>query len=114
MATQTNTDNPLGNIFQLYLNLAEQTAPVIKQGIEDWFTVYSKLWTEGFRMQSEWLKQFTGNTDSAGFTEKAKDFGEKVMEAQKNVSTDMVDTAVKGAKSFKEAARKVKTKARNK
>ena len=102
----TNTDNPIANIFQFYFDLADKITPVIKQGIEDWFTIYSKLWTEGIRLQGEWLKQFTVDNNTSNFTDPAKEFGEKVTETQKNVTTNIVDAAMENVKTFKEASDK--------
>ena len=108
MSNETRVDNPLAGMFKFYVDLSEQMAPVVKQGIEDWFTVYTKLWTETLKMQGDFLGQVTGMKRSADFTNQAKDFGEKVMETQKNVSTDVVDTTLKGVRSFKAAAKRVK------
>ena len=47
MTTETNPDNPFANVFQFYFDQAEKLTPVIKQGVDDWFTVYTKIWTEG-------------------------------------------------------------------
>jgi hypothetical protein len=111
MTTETKPDNPFANIFQFYFDQAEKITPVIKQGIDDWFTVYNKIWTEGMKLQSEWIKQLTGNKESTFFTEQAKNLGEKIIEIQKEVSTGMVNVSMRGMKSILEAAKKSKREA---
>ena len=106
MATETKPGNPFANIFQFYFDQAEKITPVIKQGIDDWFTVYNKIWTEGMRLQGEWIKQWTGNNESTVFTKQAKDLGEKIIEIQRELSTGMVNIGMKGVKSIIEAAKK--------
>ena len=111
MTTETKPGNPFANIFQFYFDQAEKITPVIKQGIDDWFTVYNKIWIEGMRLQSEWIKQWTGNKDSAFLTEQAKNLGEKIIEIQKELSTGMVNFGMKGVQSIIEAAKKSKREA---
>jgi hypothetical protein len=106
MATETKPGNPFANIFQFYFDQAEKITPVITQGIDDWFTVYNKIWTEGMRLQSEWIKQWTGNKESTVFAKQAKDLGEKIIEIQRELSTGMVNIGMKGVKSIIEAAKK--------
>ena len=105
MRTETKSDNPFANIFQFYFDQAEKITPVIKQGIDDWFTVYNKIWIEGMKMQSVWIKQWTGNKESTVFTEQSKNLGEKIIEIQKEFCTGMVNVGMKGVKSFIEAAK---------
>jgi hypothetical protein len=108
MATETNIDNPFANVFQFYFDQAEKMTPVVKQGIDDWFTVYGKIWTEGMRLQSELIKKITGNKESAAFSEQAKNFGEKLIQTEKEVSTAIIDISMKGVKAITETARKIK------
>jgi hypothetical protein len=109
MTTQKKSDNPFANVFQFYFDQAEKITPVIKQGIDDWFTVYNKTWIEGMRLQGEWIKQWTGNKEGAAFTEQAKKLGEKIIEIQKELSIGIVNVSMKGVKSIIEAAKKSKT-----
>jgi hypothetical protein len=106
MTTETKPGSPFTNIFQFYFDQAEKITPVIKQGIDDWFTVYNKIWIEGMKLQSEWTKQWMGNKESAAFTEQAKKLGEKIIAIQKELSIGIVNVSMKGVKSVLEAARK--------
>ena len=108
MLTEIQTGNPFANILQFYFDQAEKITPVIKQGIDDWFTVYNKIWVEGMRLQSEWIKQVTGNKESTVFNEQGKNLGEKIIEIQKELSAGMVTVGMKGVKSIIEATRKSK------
>ena len=110
MTTETKPGNPFANIFQFYFDQAEKITPLIKQGIDDWFTVYNKIWTEGMRLQSEWIKQWTGNKEGAAFSEQAKNLGVKIIEIQKELSTGILDVSMNGVKSILEAAKKSKSK----
>ena len=105
MVSETKPVNPFTNIFQFYLNQSEKIEPVVNQGIDDWFTVYNKIWIEGMRLQSEWVKQWTGNKESAEFAELAKNLGEKIIKIQKELSTGMVNIAMKSVKSIIEAVK---------
>ena len=108
MPTETNIDNPFANVFQFYLDQAEKITPVLKQGVDDWFTVYNKIWVEGMRLQSDLIKKWTGNKESAVFTEQVKNFGEKIIQTQKEVSIAVVDISLKSVQSITEASKKIK------
>ena len=60
MENEAKTENPFADIMGFYIKQAELLAPVIKQGMEDWFAVYTKLMTESMRLQAEWMKQGFG------------------------------------------------------
>jgi hypothetical protein len=111
MITQKKSGNPFANVFQFYSDQAEKITPVIKQGIDDWFTIYTKIWTEGMRLQSELIQQVTGNKESASVTNQVKNLGEKIIEIQKELSTGIVNAGIKGIKSILEAAKKSKREA---
>ena len=105
MVSEKKPANPFANIFQFYLNQSEKIEPVINQGIDDWFTVYNKIWIEGMRLQSEWVKQWTGNKESAEFSEQTKHLGEQIIKIQKEISNGMVNIAMKSVKSIIEAVK---------
>ena len=107
MATETK-NNPFSNIFQFYLDQAEKLTPVFKQGIDDWFTVYNKVWIESMQLQGKLVQQLTGNTESVKFNEQAKKFGEKIIDIQKEFSNSMVNVGLNGIKSIIEAAKESK------
>ncbi len=106
MATEAKTSNPFTNIFKFYFDQAEKLTPVLKQGIDDWFTVYKKVWKEGMQLQNKLITQWTGNTESAALNEQAKNLGEKIIEIQKEFSSSMLNVSMKGVKSIIEAAKK--------
>jgi hypothetical protein len=102
MATTKTTDNPFSNVLEFYINLADEMAPKMKKGIEDWFAFYSKLWEQGIKLQQEWMSQWMGkNNDASAVATGVKDFGDKIMASQKKASTDMINSAVEGVKSFR-------------
>jgi hypothetical protein len=107
MAAETK-NNPFSNIFQFYLDQAEKLTPVLKQGIDDWFTVYNKVWIEGMQLQGKLIQQLTGNTESIKFNEQAKNFGERIIDIQKEFSSSVMDVGLSGIKSIIEAAKKSK------
>ncbi len=108
MSTQTNTENLFQNLFQFYFDEAEKMTPVLKQGIDDWFAVYNKIFTETMRLQSGFIKKLTGNNESAAFADQAKNLGEELIKTQKDVSTGLVDVGMKGIKSLKDIVKKTK------
>lgn len=102
MSTAKTTDNPISNVLEFYISLADELSPKMKKGIEDWFTFYGKLWEQGIKLQEEWVSQWVGkNNSSSKVADEVKDFGDKVMASQKKASTDIVDATVKGIKSFR-------------
>jgi hypothetical protein len=107
MAAETK-NNPFSNIFQFYLDQAEKLTPVLKQGIDDWFTVYNKVWIESMQLQGKLIQQLTGNTESIKFNEQAKNFGERIIDIQKEFSSSVMDVSLSGIKSIIEAAKKSK------
>ncbi|MEI9807300.1 MAG: hypothetical protein WDO16_05115 [Bacteroidota bacterium] len=115
MAAAKTTDNPIGNVLEFYINLAEELSPKMKKGIEDWFTFYGKLWEQGIKLQEDWMNQWAGkNSSSSRVAEDVKDLGEKVMASQRKASTDIVDATVQGMKSFrKKTATATKQKKRS-
>ncbi|MEO8763372.1 MAG: hypothetical protein ABI416_03755 [Ginsengibacter sp.] len=108
MSTETQTGNPFANILQFYSDQAEKITPTLKQGIDDWYTVYNKIWTEGMRLQSAWITQFTGTKESAAFNEQAKNLGENIIGIQKELSSGMLDVGLKGIRSIIDATKKIK------
>ena len=108
MPTETETGNPFANIFQFYSDQAEKITPVINQGIDDWFTIYNKMWSEGMRLQSDWIRQWAGNKESAHFSAQARNLGESIIQIQKELSTGIVNVGMKGIQSIIDAVRKSK------
>ncbi|MEO8414205.1 MAG: hypothetical protein ABI472_11130 [Ginsengibacter sp.] len=108
MTNETNGDNPLANVLEFYFEQSEKLSPIIKQGIDDWFTVYSKIWTEGMRLQSELIKKWTGNKESAVFSEQVKNFGATIIQTQRDVTTSLVDIGMKSGRSIAVASKKIK------
>ena len=108
MANETNIDNPLTNVLQFYFDQSEKLSPVIKQGIDDWFTVYNKIWTESMRLQSELIKKWTGNKESAVFSDQVKNFGATIIQTQRDVTSSLVDIGLRSSKSIAAASKKIK------
>jgi hypothetical protein len=108
MSTETNPTNPFATILQFYSSQAEKISPVLQQGIDDWFTVYNKIWTGGMKLQSDLIKQVTGTEQNNELSEQLKNIGVKVIAMQKEFSSNLVNAGMKGVKSIIEAAKKNK------
>ena len=108
MSAETNPANPFANILQFYSSQAEKISPVLQQGIDDWFTVYNKIWTGGMKLQSDLIKQMTGSEQNNELAEQVKNIGVKVIDLQKEFSSGIVTAGMKGIKSIIDEAKKNK------
>jgi hypothetical protein len=111
MATQNHNSNPFPDMFQFYLSQVEKMNPVVKQAIDDWFNVYKKIWTAGLRTQNGLFKKFAGNSINDDISEQAIVLGEKMLDLQRDLSTSVMNTGMKGIKAIMEAAKKNKNAA---
>lgn len=106
MATERK-DNPITSLSEFYIGQMEQMAPKLKQAIEDWFAFHNKLWNEGIKLQEDWIKQFTNaKENTTEFSKQSRSFVQKVMNIQKDVSTNVVDLFMQGVQSLKKSQEK--------
>lgn len=105
MAVSKN-NNPFSGLFQFYGNQVEKLQPVIKQGIDDVYTVYNKVWTEGMKLQSDTIKKWTGNESNSTYTDHAKEFGSKIIQVQKESTHAIADIGLKSLLSVIETFKK--------
>ena len=106
MPTGKQATNAFGNIIQFYADQAEKINPVINQGLDDWFSVLTKMWREGMRLQNEWTQQWTRNPEAAAYNAQATAFGEKLLTVQKEWSNCLVNAGMNGVKSMVDAVKK--------
>jgi len=104
---ETKKDSRSAGLSDFYFEQMEQLEPKIKQGIEDWFTFYGKLWNQGLTWQEDLIKQFTNSKESSTeFTRQSRSLIQKVMNIQKDFSNNVVDAAMRGVQSLKKSQEK--------
>jgi hypothetical protein len=108
METDINnkTQNSFINILQFYTRQIEKAEPVIKQGIDDLFAIYKKVWTEGSRLQQESIKKWLKNNTAVTYIENTKELGEKMIQIQQDSTHALADVSIKSLLSIIEASKK--------
>lgn len=104
MVNNANKNNTYSILLGFYTAQARKIEPVIKQGINDTFIVYNKLWTKGMNLQTEQIRKLAKDNTIVSYFENAKTFGERVITIQRDTAHAIADSALKSVLSIIEAS----------
>lgn len=91
MTKDSKIVNPFSNLLGLYTSEVEKMQPVVKQGINDVFSVYQKLWTKLTQLQKDAIIKLSGNDLTASYIENSKVLGDKMIQLQKETFQVITD-----------------------
>jgi hypothetical protein len=107
MPNESKTGNTFVNILGFYESQLKKLQPVIKQGIEDAYHVYNKIWMEQIKLQDESVKKWARNDAASSYVQNAKIFGEQIIRIQKDTTHAMADITIKSVLSVIEISKKI-------
>ena len=107
MANESKTGNTVTKILGFYESQLKKLQPVIKQGIEDAYRVYNKIWMEEMKLQDEAVKKWAKNDASSSYIQNTKLFGEQIIRIQKDTIHAIADITIKSVLSVIEASKKI-------
>ena len=106
-AAEAKTENVYNDVFQFYVNQFEQFVPIARQAVEDWYTLYEKIWDNTFKLQEEFYRQWTNKgEDTSDVTEQGRSFAQKIINTQKEIAVTAIDMAARNVQSLKRPADK--------
>jgi hypothetical protein len=106
MTKDSKIVNPFPNLFGVYTKEVEKMQPLVKQGINDVFAVYQKMWTAITHLQKEAIIKGSGNYSTASYIENAKVVGDKMIQLQKETSQAIADLSFRNWLTMIDASKK--------
>jgi len=98
--------NLFSEIVNFYFDQIEQSAPIMKQATEDWFSLAGKLLDKSIEVQEKIFGPILRQSlDPAPAASQGKLLVQKVIDVQKDITLSTIDSVTKNVKSFRQSSR---------